>query len=185
MKHKDFIEIHDYSAAEVMQIQDRILKGFPEVASVFGKAGRANSATDPAPVEMFETVINLKPQSEWRPGMTKNDIIAELDSKLQIPGVRKLVEVTHHAPRAFLAVLRQARDRPLLVVVLAQDPHAFAALDGLGHLGLDRIGQVLELLGEPTGVLAAGRVESIDDLPHLIDGRGLSDQLAVMPGTNL
>jgi len=48
-------------AAEVMQIQNRIIRNFPEVASVFGKAGRANSATDPAPLEMFETVINLKP----------------------------------------------------------------------------------------------------------------------------
>ena len=57
-------------AAELLQTQDRIIKSFPEVASVFGKAGRADTATDPAPVEMTETVINLKPESEWRPGMT-------------------------------------------------------------------------------------------------------------------
>ena len=57
-------------AAELLQTQDRIIKSFPEVASVFGKAGRAATATDPAPIEMFETVINLKPESEWRPGMT-------------------------------------------------------------------------------------------------------------------
>ena len=50
-----------------MQTQDRIIKSFPEVASVFGKAGRAATATDPAPVEMFETVVNLKPEKEWRP----------------------------------------------------------------------------------------------------------------------
>ncbi len=74
-------------AAEVMQIQNRIIKSFPEVASVFGKAGRANSATDPAPIEMFETVINLKPESEWRPGMTVDKLIAELDQALQIPGI--------------------------------------------------------------------------------------------------
>jgi Cu(I)/Ag(I) efflux system membrane protein CusA/SilA len=74
-------------AAEVMQIQDRIIKSFPEVASVFGKAGRANSATDPAPIEMFETVINLKPESEWRPGMTIDRLIAELDRAVQMPGV--------------------------------------------------------------------------------------------------
>jgi Cu(I)/Ag(I) efflux system membrane protein CusA/SilA len=59
----------------------------PEVASVFGKAGRANSATDPAPLEMAETVINLKPQSEWRPGMSMDKLIAELDKVVQIPGV--------------------------------------------------------------------------------------------------
>jgi Cu(I)/Ag(I) efflux system membrane protein CusA/SilA len=74
-------------AAEILQIQDRIIKSFPEVLSVFGKAGRANTATDPAPTEMFETVINLKPESEWRPGMTTDKLIAELDQALQFPGI--------------------------------------------------------------------------------------------------
>ena len=74
-------------AAELMQTQDKIIKSFPEVESVFGKAGRANTATDPAPTEMFETVINLKPQTEWRPGMTTDTLIAELDKALQFPGV--------------------------------------------------------------------------------------------------
>jgi Cu(I)/Ag(I) efflux system membrane protein CusA/SilA len=74
-------------AAELMQTQDKIIKSFPEVESVFGKAGRANTATDPAPTEMFETVINLKPTSEWRPGMTTDKLIAEMDKALQIPGV--------------------------------------------------------------------------------------------------
>jgi hypothetical protein len=58
------------TAAELVQTQDKIIKSFPEVASVWGKAGRASTATDPAPTEMFETVINLKPKSDWRPGMT-------------------------------------------------------------------------------------------------------------------
>lgn len=74
-------------AAEIMQTQNKIIKSFPEVASVFGKAGRANTATDPAPMEMFETVINLKPESEWRPGMTIDKIISELDKAMQLPGV--------------------------------------------------------------------------------------------------
>jgi Cu(I)/Ag(I) efflux system membrane protein CusA/SilA len=74
-------------AAELMQTQNKIIKSFPEVTSVYGKAGRANTATDPAPVEMFETVINLKPESEWRPGMTTDKLIAELDKALQFPGV--------------------------------------------------------------------------------------------------
>ncbi|WP_107790523.1 efflux RND transporter permease subunit, partial [Nitrosomonas nitrosa] len=73
-------------AAETLQTQDKIIKSFPEVASVFGKAGRANTATDPAPLEMTETIINLKPESEWRPGMTIDKLIAELDQSLQIPG---------------------------------------------------------------------------------------------------
>jgi len=71
----------------IMQVQDKIIKDFPEVVNVLGKAGRANSATDNAPVSMIETIILLKPQSEWRDGMTKNDIIDELNAKLQIPGV--------------------------------------------------------------------------------------------------
>jgi len=74
-------------AAELMQTQDKIIKSFPEVESVFGKAGRANTATDPAPTEMFETVINLKPQAEWRPGMTTDKLISEMDKALQFPGV--------------------------------------------------------------------------------------------------
>ena len=74
-------------AAELLQMQDRIIKSFPEVASVYGKAGRATTATDPAPIEMFETVINLKPKSEWRPGVTTDSLIAEMDRALQFPGV--------------------------------------------------------------------------------------------------
>jgi Cu(I)/Ag(I) efflux system membrane protein CusA/SilA len=74
-------------AAELVQTQDKIIKSFPEVASVWGKAGRASTATDPAPTEMFETVINLKPESEWRPGMTVDKLIAEMDKALQFPGV--------------------------------------------------------------------------------------------------
>ena len=74
-------------AGEILQTQNKIIKGFPEVQSVFGKAGRANTATDPAPVEMFETVINLKPESQWRPGMTKDKLVAELDAALQFPGI--------------------------------------------------------------------------------------------------
>ena len=74
-------------AAELLQVQDRIIKTFPEVASVYGKAGRAETSTDPAPTEMFETVINLKPKDEWRPGVTTESLIAEMDKALQFPGV--------------------------------------------------------------------------------------------------
>jgi Cu(I)/Ag(I) efflux system membrane protein CusA/SilA len=74
-------------AAELLQTQNKIIKSFAEVESVFGKAGRAATATDPAPLEMIETVINLKPESQWRPGMTLDALIAEMDSALQFPGV--------------------------------------------------------------------------------------------------
>jgi len=72
---------------QMLQVQDRIIKSFPEVESVFGKAGRANTATDPAPLEMFETVINLKPENSWRPGMTVERLIDELDKAVKMPGV--------------------------------------------------------------------------------------------------
>ena len=75
------------TANQMLQVQDKIIKSFPEVDSVFGKAGRANSATDPAPLEMFETVINLKPEKDWRPGMTVEKLIDELDQAVKMPGV--------------------------------------------------------------------------------------------------
>ncbi len=74
-------------AAELLQTQNKIIKSFPEVESVFGKAGRAATATDPAPTEMVETLINLKPESEWPAGTTIDSLIAEMDSALQLPGV--------------------------------------------------------------------------------------------------
>src|SRR5882757_9231978 len=74
-------------AAQLIQVQDRIIKSFPEVESVFGKAGRAETATDPAPVEMFETIINLKPESQWRKGMTVDKLTSDMNAALQFPGV--------------------------------------------------------------------------------------------------
>jgi len=73
--------------SRLLQMQDKILMKIPEVAQVFGKAGRAETATDPAPLEMFETVINLKPESEWRKGMTVEKLKNEMNDALAIPGV--------------------------------------------------------------------------------------------------
>ncbi len=74
-------------AATVLQRMDRQLKALPEVETVFGKAGRARTATDPAPLSMFETVVTLRPESQWRPGMTWERLIAEMDGKLRYPGM--------------------------------------------------------------------------------------------------
>ncbi|MFP5502600.1 MAG: efflux RND transporter permease subunit, partial [Candidatus Sericytochromatia bacterium] len=74
-------------AKRILQVQDQIIKGFPEVELVLGKVGRAETATDPAPVSMIETIIILKPKDQWRPGLTKQDLVAEMDAALQIPGV--------------------------------------------------------------------------------------------------
>jgi Cu(I)/Ag(I) efflux system membrane protein CusA/SilA len=74
-------------AADLLQMQNRIIKSFPEVESVFGKAGRAATATDPAPTEMYETIINLTPQNTWPAGRTIDNLIADMDKALQFPGV--------------------------------------------------------------------------------------------------
>lgn len=74
-------------ASELLQLTDRLIKTVPEVKTVFGKSGRAETATDPAPLEMLETTIQLKPKSEWRAGMTTQKLIDELDSRLKIPGM--------------------------------------------------------------------------------------------------
>lgn len=74
-------------AAELLQLTDRLIKTVPEVAHVFGKAGRADTATDPAPLEMFETTIQFKPQNQWRPGMTPKKLVALLDQTVNVPGL--------------------------------------------------------------------------------------------------
>ncbi len=80
-------DVSNDEAKRILQVQDKIIKSLPEVDKVLGKAGRASTATDNSPISMIETIIMLKPKSEWRAGVTKKDIINELDAKLQIPGV--------------------------------------------------------------------------------------------------
>lgn len=80
-------DVSNDEAKRILQVQDKIIKSVPEVDKVLGKAGRASTATDNAPISMIETIIMLKPRSAWREGLTKSDIINELDAKLQIPGV--------------------------------------------------------------------------------------------------
>ncbi len=80
-------DISNSEVKRILQVQDKLIKSIPEVEHVLGKAGRANTATDNSPISMIETIILLKPQSQWRDGKTKNDIITEINNKLQIPGV--------------------------------------------------------------------------------------------------
>ena len=77
-------------AGELLQLTNRMIKTVPEVERVFGKAGRAETATDPAPIEMFETTIQLKPREQWRPGMTPDKLVEELDRAVQVPGLSNL-----------------------------------------------------------------------------------------------
>lgn len=80
-------DVSNAEAKRILQVQDRIIRSVPEVEKVLGKAGRASTATDNSPISMVETIIMLKPKSQWRKDITKKDIINELDAKLQIPGV--------------------------------------------------------------------------------------------------
>jgi Cu(I)/Ag(I) efflux system membrane protein CusA/SilA len=105
-------------AAELLQTQNKIIKSFPEVDSVWGKAGRAATATDPAPTEMFETVINLKPEKEWRAGMTVDKLINEMDRALQFPGVSNAWTMPI---KARIDMLATGIRTPVGVKVLGQD----------------------------------------------------------------
>ena len=82
-------------ATDLLQMQDKILKKIPEVESVFGKAGRAETPTDPAPLEMFETIINLKPEAQWRPGMTVEKLKDEMNDALIDPRCGKFLYHAH------------------------------------------------------------------------------------------
>ena len=80
-------DVSNSEAKRLLQVQDKLIRSVPEVSHVLGKAGRANTATDNSPISMIETIVLLKPKNEWRKGVNKDDIINELNSKLQIPGV--------------------------------------------------------------------------------------------------
>src|SRR5581483_1584958 len=105
-------------ATELLQIMNRIIKSFPEVLSVFGKVGRAGTATDPAPTEMFETIINLKDPSEWREGMTLDKLIQEMDRALQFPGVSNAWTMPI---KARIDMLATGIRTPLGIKVIGQD----------------------------------------------------------------
>ncbi|HBO7199554.1 efflux RND transporter permease subunit [Pseudomonas aeruginosa] len=114
-------------AAELLQQTDRLIKAVPEVASVYGKAGRAVTATDPAPLEMFETTIQFKPKSEWRPGMTPEKIVEELDKTVRVPG---LTNIWIPPIRNRLDMLATGIKSPVGVKVLGSDLAVINRLTG-------------------------------------------------------
>jgi Cu(I)/Ag(I) efflux system membrane protein CusA/SilA len=132
-------------AGQLLQATDRIIMTVPEVKTVFGKAGRAETATDPAPIEMFETTIQLRPRDEWRPGMTTDRIIAELDSKLKIPG---LANVFVPPIRNRIDMLATGIKSPVGVKITGSD------LDTL-----QRLGEEVERAVKPIG----GTVSAVSD----------------------
>ncbi|MBI4805305.1 MAG: efflux RND transporter permease subunit, partial [Desulfovibrio sp.] len=113
-------------AARLLKMQDSIIAAVPEVAQVFGKSGRAGTATDPAPIEMFETVINLKPESQWRPGMTVEKLKQELNTRLNIPGV---VNAFTMPIKARVDMLSTGIRTPVGIKILGPD---LAVIEGIG-----------------------------------------------------
>jgi len=143
-------------AGQLLQLTDRIIKTVPEVKTVFGKAGRADTATDPAPLEMFETTIQFRPKSEWRPGMTSEKIIEELDSKLKIPG---LANVFVPPIRNRIDMLATGIKSPVGVKITGPD------LDTLQRLGEEVERAVKQVPGTASAVsdrISGGRYIDID-----------------------
>ncbi|MDE1918574.1 MAG: efflux RND transporter permease subunit [Sphingomonadales bacterium] len=114
-------------ASELLQQTDRLIKTVPEVQSVFGKAGRAETATDPAPLEMFETTVQFKPRDQWRPGMTPEKLVEELDRTVKLPG---LANVWVPPIRNRIDMLATGIKSPIGVKVSGADP---GQLDRIAH----------------------------------------------------
>ncbi len=114
-------------ASQLLQQTDRMIKTVPEVKSVFGKAGRAESATDPAPLEMFETTIQFKPRDQWRPGMTPDRLVEELDRAVKVPG---LANVWVPPIRNRIDMLATGVKSPIGVKVSGSD---LAQIDRIAH----------------------------------------------------
>ena len=143
-------------ASELLQISDRIIKTVPEVDTVFGKAGRADTATDPAPLAMFETTIQFIPKNEWRPGMTKEKIVEELDEKLKIPG---LANVWVEPIRNRIDMLATGIKTPVGVKISGPD------LDTLQRLGTEVEAALKPIDGTASAIsdrISGGRYVDID-----------------------
>lgn len=156
------------TASTLLQQTDRLIKQVPEVERVFGKAGRADSATDPAPLTMFETTIMLKPEAQWRPGIGIDDIIAELDARVQVPG---LTNAWVQPIKTRIDMLSTGLKTPLGLKIAGPD------LDQIQQLGL----QLETLLAEVPGVrsvvaerAASGRYITITPRLHEAARYGVS-----------
>ncbi|MBU8541921.1 efflux RND transporter permease subunit [Falsiroseomonas tokyonensis] len=163
-------------AAELLQTQDRIIRSFPEVASVYGKAGRAATATDPAPTEMFETVIQLKPSSEWRSDVTVDGLIAEMDRALQFPGVsnawtmpiRARIDMLSTGIRTPVGVKVFGPDLAEIERLARQVEAVVRAVPGTSSAYAERIigGYYLDIMPDRDGIARYGL--SIDDVQAVV-----------------
>ena len=163
-------------AAELLQVQNRIIKSFPEVESVYGKAGRAQTATDPAPLEMFETVINLKPETAWRSGMNLDKLIAEMDKALQLPGVsnawtmpiKARIDMLSTGIRTPVGIKVFGRDLAELERLAQQIETVVKSVPGTGSAYAERLGGGYYLNIEPDRMSLARYGLSMDEVQDVI-----------------
>jgi len=134
-------------AAQLLQQTDRLIKTVPEVASVFGKAGRAETATDPAPTEMFETTIQFKPREQWRPGMTPDKLVEELDRIVKVPGlsniwvppIRNRLDMLSTGVKSPVGIKVGGTDLKIIDRITAQIEHAVAKVPGVTSALAERL----------------------------------------------
>lgn len=145
------------AARDLLQKQDKILKNFPEVEQVFGKAGRAETPTDPAPLSMMETIIKLRPHSQWRPGMTKKRLLEEIDHALQLPGVQNALTMPI---KARIDMLTTGIRTPIGVKIFGKD---FQEIQNVG----EQIESVLRKVSGTRSVYATREIDGfyIDFIP--------------------
>jgi Cu(I)/Ag(I) efflux system membrane protein CusA/SilA len=140
-------DVSNAEAKRILQIQDRILKSFPEVENVLGKAGRAYTATDNAPMAMIETIVVLKPKSKWREGMTKEKLIAEMDERVRIPGVVvgwtqpiiNRINMLSTGIRTDVGVKVFGSNLDSLFILTAEIEKALRGIEGLSDLYLEQL----------------------------------------------
>src|SRR5471032_9509 len=133
--------------SELLQQTDRLIKTVPEVESVFGKAGRAESATDPAPMEMFETTIQFKPRDQWRPGMTTDKLVAELDRVVKVPGlsniwvppIRNRIDMLATGIKSPVGIKVAGVDLQQIDRITAQIEHAVKGVPGVSSALAERL----------------------------------------------
>jgi copper/silver efflux system protein len=163
-------------AAEILQQTDRIIRRFPEVERVFGKMGRAETATDPAPLEMVETTIHLKPRSEWREGMTTEKLIEEMDAALRIPGmgniwvqpIRNRIDMLATGIKSPVGIKVSGPDLAEIERLGARIEAAVRAVPGTASAFAERVagGRYIEV--RPDRIAAARFGLSIDDVQQVV-----------------
>ena len=163
-------------ASELLQQTDRIIKTFPEVHHAFGKVGRAETATDPAQLEMIETTIRLKPQEEWREGMTVDKLIAELDAALKIPGlgniwvqpIRNRIDMLATGIKSPVGIKVTGPDLPTIERVAVAIEAAVKGVPGTASAFAERVsgGRYIDI--KPDRLAAARFGLSIDEVQHVV-----------------